>query len=293
MTLTHRVALSTLLLSSGLLAQIPAYDSIPSPLPGNVVSQGYQCCSVSEFGDEIHLASGTPRTAGSVKVVMSSWSKHSDYPLLPAAGYTHPIRLNIYGSASAAESHTPLASVPQNAPIPWRPEADPTCANPTQWRSPVNNVCYNGFAFILTFDLRTAGPGGTPLTLPETFIFGVEFNTNTWGYTPIGQPGPYESLNVGLNDVTPPSVGTDVESDAVYVNYKNAGFYTDGGAGGTGTFRRDTNWTPYVPAVQFLTYRIAAAANDCKNGGWQTLARANSTSFKNQGDCVSYVQSGK
>lgn len=31
----------------------------------------------------------------------------------------------------------------------------------------------------------------------------------------------------------------------------------------------------------------------CKNGGWKTLFRADSTPFKNQGSCVSYVQTGR
>jgi sugar lactone lactonase YvrE len=33
--------------------------------------------------------------------------------------------------------------------------------------------------------------------------------------------------------------------------------------------------------------------NQCKNGGWQTLVRANGTQFKNQGDCIQYVNTGK
>ncbi len=276
-----------------LSAQTTVYNSVPNPLPPNVVSQGFQCCSVSEFGDEITLAPATPRTAGFANVVMSSWAKHSDYPLLPAAGFTHPIKLNIYASATAAASHTPLASVAQTALLPWRPEADPTCAGGTAWRSMTDSNCYNGFAFVLTFDLRTAGPGGSALVLPETFIWGVEFNTNTWGYSPLGVGGPFESLNVGLNDDAPPSVGSDVEGNAVYVNYSHAPFYTDGGAGGIGTFRRDTNWAPYVPAIQFTTFAFPATANSCKNNGWQTLVRANFTPFTNQGDCVSYVQNGK
>jgi hypothetical protein len=31
----------------------------------------------------------------------------------------------------------------------------------------------------------------------------------------------------------------------------------------------------------------------CRNGGWQTLRRANGTAFKNQGDCMQYAQTGK
>jgi hypothetical protein len=32
--------------------------------------------------------------------------------------------------------------------------------------------------------------------------------------------------------------------------------------------------------------------DDCKNGGWQNMLDANGKSFKNQGDCVSYIATG-
>lgn len=37
----------------------------------------------------------------------------------------------------------------------------------------------------------------------------------------------------------------------------------------------------------------ATTAGQCKNGGWMTVFRANGTSFKNQGDCMQYVNTGK
>jgi hypothetical protein len=43
----------------------------------------------------------------------------------------------------------------------------------------------------------------------------------------------------------------------------------------------------------FEPYRVATAADQCKNGGWQNLRRADGTGFKNQGDCVSYTRNGK
>jgi hypothetical protein len=128
-------------------------------------------------------------------------------------------------------------------------------------------------------------------------IFGVAYNTNTWGYHPIGLPGPYESLNVGTANSgglgVPPYVGTDVEPDATFWNTKFAGFYADGGAGGVGTFRRDTNWTDFAPAVQFTAFTIATTADGCKNSGWKTLSRGDGSSFKNQGDCIQYVNTGR
>jgi hypothetical protein len=35
------------------------------------------------------------------------------------------------------------------------------------------------------------------------------------------------------------------------------------------------------------------SADDCKKGGWQELAREDGTTFKNQGDCIQYVNTGK
>jgi hypothetical protein len=38
---------------------------------------------------------------------------------------------------------------------------------------------------------------------------------------------------------------------------------------------------------------IVANKNQCKDSGWETLFRANGTGFKNQGDCIQYVNTGK
>jgi hypothetical protein len=43
----------------------------------------------------------------------------------------------------------------------------------------------------------------------------------------------------------------------------------------------------------FEPYRVATDAEQCKNGGWQALRRADGSRFKNQGDCVSYTRNGK
>jgi hypothetical protein len=37
----------------------------------------------------------------------------------------------------------------------------------------------------------------------------------------------------------------------------------------------------------------ATKKDECKNGGWATVTRANGSSFKNQGDCIQYVNTGK
>jgi hypothetical protein len=41
------------------------------------------------------------------------------------------------------------------------------------------------------------------------------------------------------------------------------------------------------------TFAVPLSMDDCKNGGWQTVARADGSGFKNQGDCIQYVNTGK
>jgi hypothetical protein len=263
----------------------PVFDNLPEVLPGNVSSWGFQCCSTREFGDEIRLEAGTPRRAGSATVLMSSWSLHSSYPAMPEAGYSHPITLNIYSSAAAALAHAPAQSITQTFTIPWRPEADPACG--TGWKA-ADGGCFNGLAFELTFDLRSLN-----YDLPSQFIYGVEYNTNTFGYHPLAAPGPYESLNVGFSNVAIPPVGEDVNADVLYMNTTFAGFYTDQGAGGLGTFRADTGWTGFPIGVKFTTFAVPARPADCKNGAWKNLVRTDFSAFQNQGHCVSYVNATK
>ena len=43
----------------------------------------------------------------------------------------------------------------------------------------------------------------------------------------------------------------------------------------------------------FEPYEAAQSKDDCKNGGWEGLTRADGSSFKNQGDCIQYVNTDK
>lgn len=229
------------------------YDSIPGPLPPNVPSLGYQANQTSEFGDLIQFA-GTNLVLKQVKLVMSDWALASDYPAFPGATgptWNHPLTLNLYNVDNSGANPAPgtlIATRTQTFAIPWRPPADPTCPGGTAWRASDGN-CYNGLAFTVVFDFT-----GTPV--PNQIIYGVAYNTETWGYTPIGSPGPYASLNFGLAD-QPPSVGINPFPDTAYWNTQTASNYADNGAGGVGIFRRDTGWTPFSGAVTFETQGLA------------------------------------
>lgn len=46
-------------------------------------------------------------------------------------------------------------------------------------------------------------------------------------------------------------------------------------------------------SYDFEPYVVAVSKDACKKGGWSTLSRADGSSFKNQGDCIQYVNTGK
>ena len=43
----------------------------------------------------------------------------------------------------------------------------------------------------------------------------------------------------------------------------------------------------------FEAFRVATTKDQCKDGGWQAVRRADGSAFRNQGDCIQYVNTGK
>ena len=219
-----------------------AYNSIPAPLPPNVPSLGYQANQTAEFGDLIQFA-GTNRTLGAVTLVMSDWALASDYGS-SSPTWSYPLTLNLYNVNNSGPNPEPgalIATRTNTFAIPWRPPANPNCSG-NDWKASDNN-CYAGLAFTISFDF-------SGVVVPNQIIYGLLFNTTTWGPNPTGVPGPYESLNFGLADV-PPSIGTNPLPDTAYWNTETASDYADGGKAGVGIFRQDTAWTPYSGAITF------------------------------------------
>jgi hypothetical protein len=277
--------------SAGAVTSSVVYNATPSPQPPNVASVGFEATSTSEFGDSVQLA-GTDRVLNTVTVTMSDWALYSDYASDAryagnSATWSHPITVNVYSNRLDANGVPDqlLASATENVAIPWRPPADPTCTGGTAWRA-ADGSCYNGIAFNATFDLSSAG-----VTLPSNVIVGIAYNTADYGAAPIHQAGPYNSLNVGVPTGQTASVGTDDNANNVFWNTSQAGFYADGGTGGFGIFRQDTNWSPNGTVAIEITATPTLVApptskDQCKDGGWKSF---NNPSFANQGGCVSFV----
>ena len=232
---------------------VVVYDSVVVPAPVSLPSLGYEATSTKEFGDEIYLA-GTARHLVSSTVALANWAYQSNPTNVAfcaanpascsATGFIHPITMNVYTvdhSTATPQVGTLLGSVTQSVDIRWRPEADPTCADPTQYRGS-DTLCHSGFITNVTLDLTSAN-----ITAPDDVIVGIAYNTTHYGSPALGGAGgPYDSLNVALT--ASPTVGVDVNTDDLFVSSTWDGLYTDGGLGGHGIFRQDTGWTPYQPS---------------------------------------------
>ena len=233
------------------------FDTTAAPLPRNLASLGFESTATSEFGDLVRL-SGAGHYIDSVTVTMSSWAIRSDYPGSPPLGFTHPITLTLYAVDRTGGAPRPgkvLAALTQAFLVPWRPEPDAASTSPLRpWRAADGNY-YAGLAFNLNFDLGSLG-----LTLPDEVIFSVSFNTQHHGPAPIGAPGPYNQLHLAASDRTP-QPGVDVEPDAVFWKTARGTGYADGGHAGLNTFRRDTGWTPFKPAIRFTNSAYGTIAD--------------------------------
>ncbi len=291
-------ALTLVATGSAAFAVAPStvYNNIPNPYPSNVPSVGAEAYAFNEFGGQVQFA-GSDRHDPTVTVLMSSWACQSgswvakDCVTTPGATSSVPITLKVYNVGASNAPGALITSTTQTFALPYRPSADNincTGENAGKWFD--GTTCYNGKAANISFNL-------TGVTLPDKAIISVAYNTSHYGYAPVGEMACnttpagcfYDSLNIGL--AYPPSVGTAPLPDSVYQYSNVGGVYCDGGAGGTGTFRLDAGcWTGYQPTikVEAKAANVPAPTNkdQCKNNGWMSF---NNPSFKNQGDCVSFV----
>lgn len=220
------------------------YNTIPSPLPANVPSQPYEAVQSGEFGGLIQFAGDSSTySLTDATVAMSDWALASDYTpngtTITPSGFYVPLTLNIYAVGPNNTVGPLIGSDLLNAFIPWRPAADGSCG--TGYLGG-DGHCYNGSLSTVVFSL-----GG--IVVPDQVIYGLSYDTTDYGTNPTGVPGPYDSLNFGLS-TSAPSVGSDPLPGTAYWETSTAHWYADGGAGGVGTFRQDTNWA-YSGTVEF------------------------------------------
>jgi hypothetical protein len=225
-------------LAPAAFAESVIYNSIPNPLPPNVVSQAYQATQTGEFGGLIQFAGGnTSYSLSSATIAMSDWALASTPANAPngttitSTGFYVPLTLSLYNVGPSDAVGSLIGSDSITAFIPFRPEPDGCIGGDSTSYTGSDHGCYHGSLSTVTFDL--AG-----IDAPNQIIYGLSFNTQTYGAAPIGVDGPYNSLNIGLS-TTDPSVGSNPLPGTAYLD------------SGTGIFRQDSGWAPYSGAVEF------------------------------------------
>jgi len=256
------------------------FDYIPSPLPGNVSSYSYESWGVAEAGDGIEFSTNGNQLLDNAKVVISSWACETGTgwaaenavtcETTPGSTFAVPITLNIY---DPNDDMSVVASRTQTFNIPFRPSTNPECpatVNGQGW----GQDCFLGLADTIRFDL-------TGVTAPDEIVYGVAWNTASFGYDPIGngvecQAVQYAGcdsslLNLGVEGTAPANVGTDLSPNGAFQYSVFGSAYCDGGTGGVAVFRFDDGcWAGFNPLVQFSKFIEEPAGGGGGGGGGGT-----------------------
>ncbi|HEY7023441.1 MAG TPA: hypothetical protein VH371_00620 [Candidatus Limnocylindrales bacterium] len=230
------------------------FDNTAASLPSNLPSYGPEAYSYNEWGAQVAFA-GTARKLSTATVTMSSWTCQTgtwnggDCATTPGATFNVPITFNVYNVGSSNSVGSLITTKTQTFAIPYRPSADNvncTGGNAGKWFD--GTSCFSGKAVNITFAF--AGE-----TVPDNAIFGITFDTDHYGYSPInGSNNPTDSLNIatypGNGVSTPASVGSWAPDDSsAYLSAGNPAGAFSGPVSNMPTGPSD-NFVGYMPAVQ-------------------------------------------
>lgn len=147
--------------------------------------------------------------------------------------------------------------------------------------------------------------GARPATLIGATLSSNEITSNQTGIR-FGEPGKNNNgpsdVAVHYNNIVG-NVLLGIDNQSVpTVNATCNWWGSADGPGPVGTGHGDrvspkVNYQPWLvapaPDGQCIGGNVPSSSNQCKNGGWQTSVRADGSTFKNQGDCIQYVNTGR
>jgi len=214
------------------------YSDLPSPIPGNVVSLGFEATQTSSFGGQVEFGAAARRNP-TISVIMSSWACQSgtwsekNCETTPGAKFEWPITFSVNAVGPGNSVGALLGSGTKVFKIPYRPSYSPKCFSTSVGTWYHKGECVNGKAVKLSLPLKIA-------SAPSQAIVTISYNTSDYGSTPQRpqacnsepQGCPYDSLNVGVEDGfanpagTPPTVGAFPAPDIAYVNGAPEGEWT-------------------------------------------------------------------
>ena len=203
----------------GRAATVTIFDNIPEPGQTNYntsyFSHGFQAQGTTELGNLVNFA-GTARKLDTIKVNMVTYAQSNSWTAWAATnssatstGYYHELILRVY-SLTSSNTVQLLAYQTNNALVPW---AQPTGINS------FTGLPNTGQAFTVSYNFSAAN-----LILPNSAIISIGFNTQTYGDSPIGSRGPYNSLNFGVMFSSNTIVGSDANPNDVF-RVKNGQIY--------------------------------------------------------------------
>ena len=201
-----------------------SFGNIPLALDLSYLSIPADRQGVIGMGNLVGSDGGAGEFVQAVKTVLVTWAPASAWPEWAErdeSGYYHPVEAGIYGvqRGDAGEildfEYTGASECLIH--VPWRPTVAPD-GGPYP---------YNGHAFEVTI------PFVDRVELPEEYVVLISYNTGAAGARPIGEPGPYDSLNYGLRKGEPRR-GLDPDPDSL-VQVNEAGWNYSGSWGGLGS----------------------------------------------------------
>lgn len=164
-----------------------------------IPSLGFECCTVSEFGDAINL-SQAGGTLKDITVVFDSWGceqgsgTDGSCVTTPGAKFNVPMWVSVYGppAPSMSPGEAPgllLVRIPfPNVKIPYRPSWNHRCDDPPPSGYPPSYGTYGGFIDTVTKECvygkaeKVKFNMSVPRTrLPGTIVVTVAYSTTTYG----------------------------------------------------------------------------------------------------------------
>ena len=123
-------------------------------------------------------------------------------------------------------------SVTRTFSMPYRPSLSNKCAEMGsigQWYDAAEKACHNGLYHTVTFNLRAL-----KLKLPQRIVYGVSYNSDNHGPSPLGGTNaPEDSLNLALSPAA--TKGKQVFPGGMFWDTSYLGFTCGDAANGIGT----------------------------------------------------------
>lgn len=219
----------------GQSATVTIFDNIPEPGQTNYntsyFSHGFQAQGTTELGNLVNFA-GTARKLDTIKVNMVTYAQSNSWTAWAAtnssattSGYYHELILRVY-TLTSSNTVQLLTFQTNNVLVPW---AQPSGINS------FTGLPNTGQAFTVSYNFSAAN-----ILLPDSAIISIGFNTQSYGDSPIGSGGPYDSLNFGVMYSSNTIVGSDANPNDVFRVQNGVIYYPETG----------TNWTGNAPMME-------------------------------------------